>query len=114
MTIEWPKCPEEIDRLVQEMDLFSLAKKHMLLYMREWYHEYPDEFTEELWSDPDTVENTYRFRLKAVSLCRNYFFDPPQNVLEVTIEILDADEDYCKTYTCLLDFRLEYLDERWS
>lgn len=114
MTIEWPKCPEEIDRLVQEMDLFSLAKEHMLLYMREWYHEYPDEFTEELWSDPDTVVNTYRFHLKAVSLCRNYFFDPPQNVLEVTIEILDADGDYCKTYTCLLDFQLEYLDERWS
>ena len=44
MKVEWPRCPEEIDQLVKDLDLFSLSLKHMFCYMREWHHEYPEEF----------------------------------------------------------------------
>lgn len=109
--IDWPKSSEELGRLVEERQLFDRAKESLVNYLESCSVEDPARFAEDMRADLETVLQTYHFRHKMVSLHKNYYYDPPEDYLSVTIDIDDNGGDWCCTYRVFFDFDLNVIDD---
>lgn len=106
-----PMHSAAFERFIQESQLFARTQLALLQCLKSWYADDPEQFTEDLRADLDTVLHSYRFENVMVSLNKNYNFDPPLDTISGKITIYDEEGSYCMNYQAIFDYDLQLIDD---
>jgi hypothetical protein len=59
--VKIPIDTNQFDDFIVENKLFEKTRENMIQYLKSWYQDDQEHFLEDMWTDFDTVMNTYTF-----------------------------------------------------
>lgn len=109
--MRFPADREAFSVLIEENNLFQLARKYLRGYLETYYEEYSEWFVEDFGADFETMMQTYRFQNTIVSLNKNFNFEPPMDTISCQIDISDIEDSYLTTYKIVFDYEMNVIDD---
>ncbi len=97
---------------IKQHHLFEKTKENLILCLKNFYAQEPEEFKEMLYADVSKVINTYHFENEGVSISKSFFYDPPLDYISVWIRIYDNENYYLAEYTAFYDSDLNCIDDK--
>ncbi|MBE6072621.1 MAG: hypothetical protein E7208_11820 [Clostridium butyricum] len=107
-----PINKKDYEVFISESKIFKKTYDLMVKCLRSWYDDDKEKFINDMWTDFDTVMNTYRFENEGVSISKSYSYDPPLDYISCWIRIYDAEDTYCIEYTAFFDYELNCIDDK--
>lgn len=106
-----PVNKEAFQDFIIQSDLFGLTRGLLNECLKNWYHNNPREFIQDMGANLDTVINKYHFCDEEVSITKNFNFKPALDCITCTIRITDEADDCCMSYKAVFDYELNVIDD---
>ena len=106
-----PVHPEQFSIFIEKSRIFDKTRSSMQEYLKSWYKDDTDSFTECMRADLITVLEQYHFYNEFVSITKNFNFNPPIDMVSCTIRITDEEDDCCTRYRAIFDAQVNMIDD---